>query len=182
MRAATGAAYRLCNTVLLAPAAVLALALGLCNTVLLEAAAAKPPPAGVLVPGRSLGGLRLGMTPAQVRASWGGYHGRCRNCSHPTWYYNYTAFTPQGAGVEFRDGRAAAIFTLWAPTGWHTAKRLAIGDPETRVTQLYGALPESHCDFYDAITIPGSTTTAFYIRDDKVYGFGLIRAGVPVCR
>ena len=78
-------------------------------------AAAKPPPAGVLVPGQSLGGLRLGMTPHQVTAAWGTTHGRCRSCMNTTWYFNYAPFTPQGAGVEFREGHVAAIFTLWAP-------------------------------------------------------------------
>jgi hypothetical protein len=140
------------------------------------------PPGGVLVPGRSLGGLRIGMTPAQVRTAWGAGFGRCRNCPHPTWYYNYAAFHPQGAGVEFRSGHVAAVFTLWAPAGWHTTKRLTIGDPRSRVTELYGALTVTHCGPYDAITIPGRVTTAIYIRDDVVYGFGLSRAGVPVCR
>lgn len=145
-------------------------------------AAAKPPAAGLFVPGKSLGGLRLGMTPAQVRAAWGPDYGRCRSCRNPTWYYNYAAFQPKGAGVEFRGGRVAAVFTLWAPAAWRTPKRLRIGDPATRVTQLYGALPELHCGGYDALTIPGRATTAFYVKDDKVYGFGLSRAGVPVCR
>jgi hypothetical protein len=150
---------------------------------LVAAAAAKPPPAGLLVPGKSLGGVRLGMAPAEVRAAWGADYGRCRPCAHPTWYYNYAVFQPRGAGVEFRAGRVAAVFTLWAPVGWHTSKRLRIGDPETRVAQLYGGLPEVHCGRYDAVTIPGAAvTTSIYIREDKVWGFGLSRAAVPVCR
>jgi hypothetical protein len=154
-----------------------------CNNLSLATAAAKPPPAGVLVPGQSLGGLRLGMTPAQVKAAWGGDFGRCRNCVGPTWYYNYAPFTPQGAGVEFRDGRVAAVFTLRAPAGWHTTKRLRIGDSELRVTQLYGALPKIGCTGYDAITlVAAKVTTTFYVQDAKVFGFGLSRAEVPVCR
>lgn len=149
---------------------------------LATAAIAKPPPAGVLIPGKSLGGVRLGMTPAQVRASWGSDFGRCRGCRHTTWYYNYAPFTPKGAGVEIRGGRVAAVFTLWAPSSWHTPRRLRIGDPAARVTQLYGALPQVHCAGYDALTMPGSTTTSFFIREGNVWGFGLSRAGVPVCR
>jgi len=44
--------------------------------VLAAPAAAAPPRKGVFAPGRSLGGLRLGMTPAQVRAAWGSSFGR----------------------------------------------------------------------------------------------------------
>ena len=145
-------------------------------------AAAKPPPAGVLVPGKSLGTLRLGMTGADVRARWGASFGRCRSCVRVTWYYTYAPFHPQGAGVEFRAGRVAAIFTIWSPAAWHTPTGLRIGDAAARVTQLYGALPRVRCGRYDALTIPGSTTTAFYLREEKVWGFGLSRAGVPVCR
>ncbi|MFN2469228.1 MAG: hypothetical protein ABR521_13995 [Gaiellaceae bacterium] len=145
-------------------------------------AAAKPPPAGVLVPGRSLGGLHLGMTPAQVRAAWGSDFGTCRRCRNPTWYYNYAPFTPKGAGVEFRRNRVAAIFTLWSPSSWHTPKRLRIGDAVARVTELYGALPRLECGGYYALTQPGPVTTAFYIRAEKVWGFGLSRASVPACR
>jgi hypothetical protein len=163
------------------PVRQLALALAAAGA-LATAAAAKPPPAGVLLPGRSLGGLRLDMTPAQVRAAWGSDFGRCRSCPRTTWYYNYASFRPKGAGVEFRAGRVAAVFTLWAPASWHTPGRLRIGDPAARVTGLYGALPQVRCGGYDALTMHGRTTTSFYIREDKVWGFGLSRAGVPVCR
>jgi hypothetical protein len=150
--------------------------------ILAAAAAAKPPPAGLLVPGTSLGGLRIGITPAQVRAAWGSDYGRCRACSNLTWYFNYAPFKPKGAGVEFRGGRVAAVFTLWAPSSWHTPKRLRIGDLAARVTELYGALPRVRCGTYDALTLQGRRTTSFYIREEKLWGFGLSRAGVPVCR
>lgn len=146
-------------------------------------AQAKPPPAGVLVPSRSLGGVRLGMTGAQVQALWGSAFGRCRGCRHPTWYFNYADFTPQGAGVELRAGRVAAAFTLWAPSSWHTPKRLRIGDPVARLTQLYGALPRIECGGYYALTQPRPrVTTAYYVREEKIWGFGLSRPAVPVCR
>jgi hypothetical protein len=122
------------------------------------------------------------MTAAEVRARWGGNFGRCRSCRRKTWYFNYAEFRPKGAGVEFRQGRVVAVFTLWAPASWHTPKRLRIGDPATRVTELYGALPQVHCGGYDALTVHGRATTSFYIRAERVWGFGLSRAGVPVCR
>lgn len=149
---------------------------------LAAAGTAKPPPAGILIPGTSLGGARLGMTAAQVRATWGSDFGRCRSCPHKTWYYNYAPFRPEGTGVEFRAGRVAAVFTLWAPSSWHTPKRLRIGDPESRATQLYGALPRVRCGGYDALTMPGRATTSFFVRGGKIWGFGLSRAAVPVCR
>ena len=144
---------------------------------------ASVPARGVLVPGESLGGLRLGMSQAQVRAAWCSGFGRCRGCADPTWYYTYRKFTPQGAGVSFRDGRTVAVFTLWSPTGWRTSRGLRIGDAEARVTSLYGALLRLHCGSYDALVAsrPGSQS-AIYVYAGKVWGFGLSSAAVPVCR
>jgi hypothetical protein len=145
-------------------------------------AAAAPPRAGVLDPGRSLGGLRLGATPAQVRAAWGSAYGVCRGCRVRTWYFTYERFKPQGAGVEFRGGRVSALFTLWSPPGWRTTKGLRIGDPVARVTLLYGPLTRTECGAYYALTLPGRGTTAFYVVGEKVWGLGLIRPGRSPCR
>src|ERR671932_1991688 len=99
------------------------------------------PQHGILVPGKSLGGVRLGASPAQVERAWGRFHGTCRSCAHRTWYFTYRRFDRKGAGVEFRNGRAAAIFTLWKPPGWRTSRGLTLGEPTARMTALYGALP-----------------------------------------
>ena len=48
--------------------------------VLATAAAALLPAHGVVVPGRSLGGLRIGDPAARVQALWGGAFGVCRGC------------------------------------------------------------------------------------------------------
>ena len=85
-------------------------------------AAAAPPTAGEVVPGASLGGLRLGATKAQVERAWGRAYGICTNCPKETWYFNYFAFEPEGVGVELRGGRAAALFTLHSPAGWRTKR------------------------------------------------------------
>jgi hypothetical protein len=146
-------------------------------------AAAAPPQAGVFVPGRSLGGLRLGMTPAQVRAAWGTTYGRCRDCRSPTWYFNFAPFSPQGAGVEFRRGRVDAVFTLWSPVGWRTTHGLRIGDEERGVTDLEGAVNRSECGSYRILLQPrGRAVSAFYIVDGRVWGFGLLRAPSRPCR
>jgi hypothetical protein len=138
---------------------------------------------GVARPGVGLGGVRLGASPATVRSAWGDGFGRCRGCSHPTWYFTYRAYAPQGAGVEFRHGRAAALFTLWSPAGWHTPAGLRIGDPSSHVGELYGPVARRDCRGYYAFVLPQrSVVTAFYVVDERVWGFGVSRRSVPVCR
>lgn len=141
------------------------------------------PQAGVAVPGESLGGLRLGATAAQVEAAWGTSHGVCRSCRRTTWYFTYRPFEPQGAGVELRRGRVAAVFSLWQPPGWRTPEGLRLGDDVSRVTALYGPLPRVRCAGYEAFTLRrGRTLTAFYVLRDEVWAFGLARAGAGACR
>jgi hypothetical protein len=149
---------------------------------LVSAARSAPPEAGVLVPGRSLGGAELGWTKAQVEAVWGRAYGRCRSCRQETLYFNRFAFRAEGAGVELRAGRVAAIFTLWAPQ-WSTTRGLRVGDPAIRVNGIYGALPRVECFGYAALLLPGRTSrSAIYLVDREVWGFGLQRANLPVCR
>lgn len=159
-------------------AAVVVLALALAAP-----GAAAPPRAGVVVPGRSLGGIRLGAATRTVVGAWGTSFGICRNCAHPTWYFNYAAFQPQGTGVEFRDGRVAALFTVWSPPGWRTSRGVSIGDPATEVTSVFGPLDRRDCRGYYALQLPeGGAVTTFYVLGDKVWGFALSRAGIPPCR
>jgi hypothetical protein len=135
------------------------------------------------VPGKSLGGVRLGSTGMQVSAAWGSRHGVCRDCRTPTWYFNLRAFEPQGAGVAFRRGRVVALFTVWSPQGWHTDRGLRIGDPAARIVGLYGPMLRSNCGTYAVMTLRrGRTTTSFYVVDEQVWGFGLSRLGEPACR
>ena len=148
-----------------------------------SAAAAAPPSTGLLVPGSSLGGLALGHTEAEVEAAWGRAYGRCRNCGRETWYFNYFAFQPRGAGVELRRGRVVAIFTLYQPTGWRTQVGLELGDPVARVTSTYGSLTRTECGGYYALLLPRrGTVTTFYVLDGRLWAFGLSTTGVPVCR
>jgi hypothetical protein len=146
-------------------------------------ATAVPPKAGVVVPGKSLGGLSLGATRAQVRSAWGSQFGVCRGCPEQTWYFNYRLLKPEGVGVSFHKGRAAALFTLWSPPEWRTNRGLQVGDPAARIAGLYGPLLRMSCGTYAAATLRrGRTTTAFYIVDEQVWGFGLSRLREPVCR
>jgi hypothetical protein len=152
-------------------------------TVLAAVVAAALPTHGTLVPARSLGGVRLGDTPPRVRALWGPRYGTCTSCPHTTWYFNYARYQPQGAGVEFRNARVVAVFTLWSPSGWRTSAGLRTEEPAARITRLYGALPRATCGTYDAyLQTRANVTTVFYVFDGKVWGFGLSRPWVSACR
>lgn len=146
-------------------------------------ALAAPPKHGVLVAGRTLGGIELGATKAEVTRAWGKRHGVCRSCSSTTWYFTFAPFEPQGAAVAFRGNRAVAVYTLWSPAGWHTRDGLELGDPQTAMFPLYRALDRLICVGYDAWTqTRDGTVTAFYVHKNAVWGFGLLRAGEAVCR
>ena len=149
----------------------------------LFAVAATLPPQGVLVPGRSLGGVRLGDTRAAVVARWGEGYGVCRGCAVPTLYFNVRAYEPSGAAVTLRHGRVVAAVTLWSPPGWRTSRGVLVGDNTARVTTIYGALPRTNCAGYDALLLrTGRAVTAIYVRSDIVWGFGLMRPSERVCR
>jgi hypothetical protein len=139
------------------------------------------PQNGVLVPGRSLGAVRLGMTQPQVEKAWGTHYGRCRNCTRTTWYFNYEKFHAQGAAVRFRRKRVDAVWTLWKPEGWHVGG-LALGAPAPAVTGRFGALVTIPCGSYEArVLTRGAVTTAFYVYGGKLWGFGLSRTRGSPC-
>ena len=141
------------------------------------------PQPGVLVPGKSLAGIRLGATPAQVERAWGRFHGTCKGCAHRTWYFTYARFDRHGAAVEFRNGRVAAAWTLSQPAGWRTSRGLVLGTPAAQITTFYGALKETRCRDYRALTqVRHGSTTAFYVVGDTLWGFGLMRRQAQVCR
>ncbi len=143
---------------------------------------AAPPDAGVLVPGHSLGGVTLGASLDDVVAAWGRAYGRCRGCAAERLYFNRFAFRPEGAGVELRRGRVAAVFTVWAPAGWRTSQGLAIGAPELRLRSTYAPLQRTTCRGYEAFALPGSgARSVVYVVDGDVWGFGLLARGHTVC-
>ena len=140
------------------------------------------PQHGVVVPGQSFAGVPLGATGPQVTAAWGRRYGVCRDCARPTWFYTYHPFQPQGVAVSFRAGAVESFYTLRAPEGWHTNRGLKVGDPETKVTLLYGALPRAECGTYSALVLmQARRETQFYVFAGKVYGFGLSSVGAPRC-
>jgi hypothetical protein len=137
------------------------------------------PKAGELRPGRSLGGVRIGETQAQVRAALGRFYGVCDTCTTPTWYFTYGKWTRSGLAVEFAAGRVSAVYTVWQPRGWRATNGLALGAPRGQVTDT---VPVA-CPGYDALVRDArGLRTVYYIVDDKLWGFGLMRAQADPCR
>jgi hypothetical protein len=164
-----------------AAGAVLLLA-GVVAAVAAGVARAAPPDAAVFVPGRSLGGVRLGSSLDDVVAAWGRAYGRCRGCAAETLYFNRFAFRPEGAGVELRRGRVVAVFTLWAPPGWRTSQGLTIGEPALRLRSTYTPLQRTECRGYEAFALPASgPRSVVYVVDGEIWGFGLLARGHAVC-
>jgi len=146
-------------------------------------AAAALPTRGELVPGRSLGGVRLDETPAQVRAALGSSYGVCRGCARPTWYFTYRAFDQRGLAVELTAGRVSAVYTLWQPAGWYAPGGLRLGAPQGQVVALAGTLLPIACPGYQALVRDSTTArTVYYVLDGKLWGFGLLRPGESPCR
>jgi hypothetical protein len=146
-------------------------------------AAAGLPQRGVLQPGTSLGGVRLGETAAQVRMRWGPRFSRCAVCARTTWLYTYPAGGPRGAAVTFAGGRVAAVFTLGVPRGWRTTKGVVLGDPAEKVQTVYGRLTWSRCLGYGALSIRSkAAVSSIYTYGESVYGFALTKPGEPVCQ
>jgi hypothetical protein len=164
---------------------VIRLALALALAASSSPASARLPKHGVLVPGKSLAGVRLGTTGIAVRARLGSDYWICDQCSETTWYFTYEHATgePFGVGVSFRRGRADAIFTLGAPRGWRTREGLRLGDAIDRAQALYDGLAWKACIGYRALSMrrPG-VVTSIYAAGESVYGFALTRPGEPICQ
>jgi hypothetical protein len=146
------------------------------------AASGALPLQGVLVPGEHLGGIHLGDSAADVRASWGSSYQRCTVCALPTWMYLY-ARGVRGAAVSFRNGRVVAIFTLGTPFGWRTTRGVRLGDPAKNIQAVYGRLRWTRCIGYGALSVrTKSAVTSIYTYGELVYGFALTRPSEPVCQ
>jgi hypothetical protein len=145
-------------------------------------AAASLPPYGSLVPGTALGGVRLDEPAASARGALG-FHGVCRGCARPTWYFTYKPFDRHGLGVELTRGRVSAVYTLWQPAGWTGPRGLALGAFQGAITAAAGTLIPIQCDGYQALVRDAAhTRTAYYVYDGKLWGFGLFARGSDPCR
>jgi hypothetical protein len=151
--------------------------------VLAAPAVAALPKAGKLVPGRSLGGIRLAESPASVRSALGTFYGSCRSCSHKTWYFTYRAFDKHGLAVEFTGARVSAVYTLWRPAGWTAPHKLGFGSTPLAVHSLAHTTRTITCHGYEALVRDSAhVRTAYYLFAGGLWGFGLFRAGASPCR
>ena len=157
-------------------------------TVLSAAALAVPaaaglPRAGTLVPGRSLGGITLGETQHAVRVALGSQFGLCNDCARPTWYFTYKKFDSHGLAVEFENGRVAAVYTLWKPSGWRSTNGLRLGASPLQVHRRAGSLRTITCNGYDALVADRpSSRTAYYLYRGSLWAFGLFLPNSSPCR
>jgi hypothetical protein len=146
-------------------------------------AAAELPRAGTLVPGRSLGGIRLGESPRAVRAALGSFYGNCRGCTRRTWYFTYGPEDRHGLAVELTRGHVSGLYTLWEPSGWHAPHELGFDSTVLVVHKLTGASHTVTCHGYSALVRDTPhARTAYYIYDGRLWGFGLFRRGSSPCR
>ena len=146
-------------------------------------AAAGLPQAGTLVPGRSLGGIRLGESPHAVRAALGRRFGICNDCARLTWYFTYKPFDAHGLAVEFVHRRVSAVYTLSQPTGWRATNGLRLGATPLQVHRRAGTLRTITCDRYDALVADTAhARTAYFIFDGHLWAFGLFLPKWSPCR
>lgn len=151
--------------------------------VLTGTAAAGLPKAGSLVPGRSLGGVRLEESQRAVRAALGRSYGTCRGCPRTTWYFTYRPFSQQGLAVEFDRGRVSAVYTLWRPPGWHAPHGLRFGATPLTVHDRVGTLRTITCKSYVALVRDTfQARTAYLLYAGRLWGFGLFRRSASPCR
>jgi len=151
--------------------------------VLAAPAAAGLPKAGALIPGKSLGGVRVGESQRAVRAALGRVYGTCRGCPRPTWYFTYRPFGTNGLAVEFEHGLVSGVYTLWRPQGWHAPRGLRFGATPLAVHQLVGTLRTVVCGGYLALVRDTAhARTAYFLYAGRLWGFGLFRRGADPCR
>lgn len=146
-------------------------------------AAAGLPRAGVLVPGQSLGGIRLEESQSAVRAALGTFYGTCSGCPRRTWYFTYAPFDKHGLAVEFTGGKVSGLYTLWRPAGWHAPHKLHLGSSALVVHRATGASHTVVCRGYEALVRDSAhASTAYYLVKGRLWGFGLFRRGASPCR
>jgi hypothetical protein len=168
----------------------LALALAVLAAALLPAAGlaaptkAALPQKGVLVPGKSLAGVKLGDSQLRVLQLWGDQFRVCDWCDEQTWFFTYRDPDGIGAGVSFRNNRVVAVFTLGTPFGWKTTGGLQLGESLTRIDAVYEAPKWRTCIGYVAMTVARtpSVVTSIYTDGNTIYGFALTHPAQPVCQ
>lgn len=142
------------------------------------------PQKAVLVPGKSLAGVRLGDSEQRVLSLWGADYTTCDFCRLDTWLYTYEAPNAVGAAVSFLKGRVVAVFTLGTPIGWRSTDGLKLGEFADRIDAVHPDLPWKSCIGYVARSFksPNGAVTSIYSDGQTIYGFALTHAAQPVCQ
>jgi hypothetical protein len=156
---------------------------GLVALMAATSATAALPKSGILVPGRSLGGVRLGEQAAGVERALGREHGVCRGCARTTWYFTYKLYDAHGLAVELTGGRVSGVYTLWQPPGWHGPGGLELGAYEGQIVSAAGPLITVDCSNYEVLVRDsGGARTAYFVANGTLWAFGLFRRGASPCR
>jgi hypothetical protein len=162
---------------------VLSAALALFSHAAFHPAGGHLPVKGIVIPGVSLAGIKVGDTEQRVRKVWGSNYVTCKYCSDPTWLYEYQLGEPLGTAARFENGKVVAVFTLGSPAGWRTNRGLYIGDPISNVYTIFSRTGTTRCIGFDAVTIrQGNVVTAIYSSAGVVYGFALVTPTMTVCQ
>jgi hypothetical protein len=137
---------------------------------------------GVLVRGKSLGGVQLGESASDVRALWGSAY-TVIGGAPTTWLYMSPTGESVGAYVSFRNGVVTAVVTLGAIEGWRTSDGLRPGQLLSRFNDPSPATTQVACNGYGAISSrTGSAVTSILTLGQAIYGFALTRPYESVCR
>jgi hypothetical protein len=142
------------------------------------------PTRGVVVPGKTIGGVALGMSKTQVKGRWGSGYTLCTSCGTiTTWLYEYRGGEPLGAAVRFNKAdKVIAVFTLGSPAGWGL-KGVMIGDPVSNVYNLFGNTGSQNCIGYNALTVDiDGSVTSFYASSGVIYGYALTVRAESACQ
>ena len=79
-------------------------------------------------------------------------------------------------------GAPLYAFTVWQPEGWVTPEGLELGAQAGDIGATYGELAEIDCGDYLALVDNAPTaTSAYYVYEDEVWGFGLLERGRSPC-
>lgn len=136
---------------------------------------------GILVRGKSLGGVRLGDPAAKVQMLWGRDYTTLPG-QPTTWLYWSPTGDPFGAAVSFRHRVVTAIFTVGGIEGWRTSDGLRVGQLLARFNDPGPSTTQTACIGYGAVsTRSGSAVTSILMTGQSVYGFALTRPSEPVC-